>query len=80
MANLSRMTGKFSHMKIARKEKWAWALMFLWAFWLSAEYLVLGKYSYALVYDFGDSFIPLYMGEGARGVTSLFGAWGKSVV
>lgn len=67
-------------MEIDRKEKWAWALMFLWAFWLSAEYLVLGKYSYALVYDFGDSFIPLYMGEGARGVTSLFGAWDPRVL
>lgn len=50
-------------------------VLLAWAFWLCAEYLVFGRWSYALLYDFGDSFIPYYLGDGTQGFWALFGGW-----
>lgn len=57
------------------KTSHAQAFLGLWAFWLSIEYLALGPYSYVLLHDFGDSFLPFYMGEERLGISSLFGGW-----
>ena len=59
----------------ARHRRLVWAGLLVWAFWLSIEYLAFGRWSYALLFDFGDSFIPYYLSEDRQGFWSLTGGW-----
>lgn len=55
-------------------------VLIAWALWLSSEYWALGPWSYVLLYDFGDSFIPLYIGEGSAGIGTFFGGWDPQMI
>jgi hypothetical protein len=74
-ARFQKHNSSAPHFHPACRDNLAHSLLLLWAFWLCAEYLVFGRHSYALIFDFGDSFIPYFMGENRNGFWAFLGGW-----
>jgi hypothetical protein len=53
---------------------------FMWALWLAFEYVFLGPHSYVLIHDWGDSFVPLYIGQSGLNFSEFFGGWESRIM
>ena len=52
-----------------------WGGLMLWAFWLSAEYLVFGPMSYVRIHDTGDAIIPSRLARALERGGPAFSYW-----